>query len=374
MRSNKYFTSFICVFLLLGLDTAVPAQKIKVKQEQGIEVIYNPDKPIKIPGVADTLILEQDLCLGGDVQDEDYILAEIGSIEVDDQENIIVLDRKINCIKIFDKTGQFIRSFGKKGQGPGELELPVRSYLVGDKLTILDLGNNRISFFTLDGECLQEIELGKYRSSRTMADSLGHIYADIVTYGDTIKNELIKFDTNFTPLETIASIEYAAGFRTINMYPESFNFRFLPHDFFVWGLMSRYELNILGPDGKQIRKIIRKYDGFKITTKNKEEEMDRRFGDREIPEGLNFQFPKHFPAFYYFTCDDSGRIFVRTYSRNDQGWIFIDVFDKEGRYFAKFAHPEDELIYFIKKDKMYCLDQEDEEGFPVIRRYRMLWK
>jgi len=85
-------------------------------------------------------------------------------------------------------------------------------------------------------------------------------------------------------------------------------------------------------------------------------------------------WPKYYPIFYYFLCDDEGRIYVRTYERDKQDNIYYDVFDAEGRHFAKFSHPDNELITVIKNKRAYCLIKADEEGIPLIKRYKMEWK
>jgi len=55
------------------------------------------------------------------------------AIQVDDEEDIIVMDGKEKCIKVFDKNGKHLRTFGKSGQGPGEIQSWSRMYLSGGK-------------------------------------------------------------------------------------------------------------------------------------------------------------------------------------------------------------------------------------------------
>jgi len=63
-------------------------------------------------------------------------------VQVDEEENIYVLDSKEIRIKIFDKNGKPLRTCGKKGQGPGEIQTPTRMYLTSEKeILIYDQGN-----------------------------------------------------------------------------------------------------------------------------------------------------------------------------------------------------------------------------------------
>ena len=83
------------------------------------------------------------------------------------------------------------------------------------------------------------------------------------------------------------------------------------------------------------------------------------------------EFPEYYPAFRSLSIDDEGRIFVRTFERDEENSLYYDVFDSEGKYIAKIA-----LKYpptFWKKNMLYCV-QEDEEGLHVVKRYKVTWK
>lgn len=66
---------------------------------------------------------------------------------------IVVLDEYEPFIKVLDRRGHLIRSFGRAGSGPGELERPRWLAVQGDSaLAVVD--RTRISEFTIDGEFL----------------------------------------------------------------------------------------------------------------------------------------------------------------------------------------------------------------------------
>ena len=48
--------------------------------------------------------------------------AEVGQITSDSDGCLFVADSKYFKIFVFDQNGKFIRAFGKKGEGPGELK------------------------------------------------------------------------------------------------------------------------------------------------------------------------------------------------------------------------------------------------------------
>ena len=181
----------ILYFLIL---VAVPlsAQKIKIETKDRVTIVRNPKKPVKVPGAPKSLTLIEDLCIGEPTSEEDYVFADIRAVQVDDEEDIIVLDWKENVIKVFNKNGKHLRTFGKTGQGPGEFQNPSRMYLrAGTDITLMDTRNNRMSYYSKKGECLKEIQMGKNRVFRTIPDSRGYIYGDMMNIEKKLQMELI---------------------------------------------------------------------------------------------------------------------------------------------------------------------------------------
>ncbi len=52
----------------------------------------------------------------------------------------------------------FIHKIGKEGKGPGELSLNGKILVVGDNLLVSDIGSNRISTFSIEGEFLSSMK------------------------------------------------------------------------------------------------------------------------------------------------------------------------------------------------------------------------
>jgi len=367
-----FFMTVLIVFFVLSFP--LQAKEIKIKIENGIQVVYNPKKPAPPPGSPKSLVLTEGLCIGEE-ETEDFIFSEIRTIEVDDEGNIFVLDSKEVCVKVFDKNGKHIRTFGKKGQGPGEMQFPGRMHLFeGKEIMIYDGGNNRLSYYSLKGECLREVSAGKYLFQRAIPDSSGNIIGQVVVYGDKIVYEIKKFDSELNPVLTIATIEREGISNVLNMVNPVISVRLMNNDHIAWGNSPKYEIFIVNPEGKTIRKIIKDYTPVKISEPDKEKMIKDAFGDRGVPPGFKLEFPKNFHPYYYFICDDEGRIYSQTYEKDKKGDLYFDVFNAEGRYIVKFSLPEGELPYIIKKNKMYTYMLESEEVFPVVKRYDMEWK
>jgi len=77
-----------------------------------------------------------------------------------DQAEIFVLDARDHEVKVFSKDGNFRFSFGAKGQGPGEFNVPCDMDILGDKIYIADGGNRRVQVMNKRGEYLSGFNTG----------------------------------------------------------------------------------------------------------------------------------------------------------------------------------------------------------------------
>jgi hypothetical protein len=372
----KKIPAIITIFCFLIISPCLlRAQEVKIKTEDGVQVVYNPNNPVSLPGVPTKIQIRQDLCIGDEEGVEDFIFSQIRSVQVDEEENIYVLDSKEVCVKVFDRNGKHVRTFGKRGQGPGEIQLPSRMHLgAGKEILIYDAGNSRLSYYSLDGKCLREISTGKHFFSRAIPDSKGNIITQLIIPGDKFVNEIKKFGSDLNPIVTIGSIEEEITPYVLDMVSPTLNVRIMKNDNIAWGYSEKYEIFVASPEGKTLRKIVKDYKPVKITEKDKEKLIKDAFGDRGIPPGYKLEFPKNHYPYYFFICGDEGRIYVRTYEIDREGNIKYDVFDPEGRYIANFSLPAIDFLYVVKNNKMYSMVWEDEKGIPVVKRYAVTWK
>jgi hypothetical protein len=77
------------------------------------------------------------------------------SMQVSDEDCLYVYDKGNKRNYIFDSDGNFIKTYGVKGQGPGEAREQSSFFIVDDKILIVDVG--RIHYFRLDGTYLHSI-------------------------------------------------------------------------------------------------------------------------------------------------------------------------------------------------------------------------
>jgi hypothetical protein len=358
----------------------LPAQEIKIKTENGIPVVYNPKEPVAIKGQPTKIILKEDLTIGKDTEDVNYMFSGLQHMQVDEDEYMYAADWKETKIKVYDKNGKHVRSFGRKGQGPGEIGLPFYlGIFQGNKIVVNDQMNGKFIIYSREGELLKEIPMGKYRSiTRFKVDSEGNFYAISRTFDETKTTyELKKFSPALDPLATFASYEIMRTPQVVRAFPPALFVQITRDENLIWLDPLKYELTLMNREGKALRRIIKDCDPVKITEAHEKRLIQQTWGDQGIRPGYKFDIPKHFPPARSFYVDDEDRIYVRSYDYiNKEGNQLdrYDVFDPEGRYIAKFYHPRAETAQAIRKNKFYVRVEEEVYGTDLLRRYSMIWE
>lgn len=82
-------------------------------------------------------------------QEKEIIFRPV-SLAVIQDEKIIIPDLKGSNIKIYDKTGQLIKIWGKKGIGPNEVLGPSYIYYDSSNVAFFDLGQMRVFIYQID--------------------------------------------------------------------------------------------------------------------------------------------------------------------------------------------------------------------------------
>jgi hypothetical protein len=349
--------------------------------EAGVPIVRMPKRPAPPSGGQPALSLRADLVIGREAGDENYMFSQLRSVQVDDQDNIYALDMKEMKVRVFDPAGRHLRTFGKKGKGPGEIDTPLRMEMTpGGRLVIEDFGSGKFVVYSLDGQVLKEIPLGKYQFLiRFKFNTRNEIFADTRVYDETkMVSTLIRFNQDFEPQATLATFEEERPLRVLKPFSPTFSLNLTRQGDLVLTTaeIEKYEFTVMRPDGTPIRRLVKDYDPVKVAGAAKER-LEADYDPKTIPPGYRVELPKYFPALYYSIIDDQDRLFVRTYEsdeRSDGPWDSYDVFDINGRYLTRFALPDREMAFVVRRNKLYCMIQENEEGFPQVKRYDMTWK
>lgn len=150
------------------------------------------DKPAQSGGYGFNAVLS----LGGaEADDESFFYEKVGSIEVDSDAsgNIYVLDNGNTRVQVFDSQGNYLRTIGSEGDGPGELRMP-RALTVNSRgdVALFDIGQGRITVFDTNGEVLRDMLVQGAPNDVCLADN-GFVY---LAYGKRGPAAVQAFDTD----------------------------------------------------------------------------------------------------------------------------------------------------------------------------------
>ena len=92
-------------------------------------------------------------------ESDDVLLIFPTGFQWDEEDNIYVIDQNQSAIIKYTENGEFIKQIGRRGQGPGEFEMPHEFVYDNKMLLIVDQGNRRVQILNSDGKYLSSFKL-----------------------------------------------------------------------------------------------------------------------------------------------------------------------------------------------------------------------
>lgn len=116
----------------------------------GVKTVASPAKGFSAPA---TIKLPELWRLGGDSESEEEFFGVISDIDIDAAGNVYLLDSQLNEAKIYTKDGEYLRSIGREGEGPGEFRIPSSMFFTkDDKVAVIQMMPGKIVQLTKDGQ------------------------------------------------------------------------------------------------------------------------------------------------------------------------------------------------------------------------------
>jgi hypothetical protein len=133
---------------------------------------------------------------------EDYFHRP-SDIEVDLKQALIyIADSGNNRIVVFDLEGNFLRTIGQEGQGPGEFSQPTGLYVDSEsQLAVADYRNNRIQIFDAQGKFLRNINTKENRVADLLV--IDGLYYTVSSFGTSGFNINMGSDAQTQPLVVV---------------------------------------------------------------------------------------------------------------------------------------------------------------------------
>lgn len=377
MKKLIYLILILSLFLSCGQK-----EKVEKIMKDGVEVVINQIEPYIIKGESGTLHLERQFSI--DTEKEEML--EIGLIDIEtfdiDQEGNIFAIRWIsdkNYIFKFDQEGNFIKSFLRFGQGPGEIEHG-GTVLVNPQGEIIakDPSKRKFLIYDRDGNYLREIQTEKNYHPTPLENGKYFIFWGEDT-PEFRKQHVGICNSVFEDVKKLDSFQYPNALNVKSPVNRDRLIYSTSRDRIYIGNSERgYEIQVYDLEGKLLQKIRKEYKAVEVS-----EEFKKAYFDL-FPKGDPFleifYFTKHWPSFRHLFTDDEGRLFVLTHEEGiNPGEYMYDIFNSEGAFIGRISHFNNRELhreaYNAKatKNHLYCL-QVKESGYKELVVYRMKWE
>jgi hypothetical protein len=373
---------------------------VEKRVENGVEVVINHVTPEAVRNLRPPLRLDELFVI--DTENAEIArlgLSDIWGFDVNSAGEIFVFKSPLSqgdFIYKFDLAGRFLSSFGRKGEGPGELQVPIFQKISGNgELTIPDSGKRKMFVFDREGKLLSETPI-KPRL-RPVTDRL-------VTLDNThFLYRRVDFDTT-RPVAKIAYVfsivdrEYSE-IKELDRIPVEDSdivakVRY-PPPFIRWALSGDriylandergYEIRAYNFNGELVRRIRKEGPPIKYPENMKQDVLKNIDTPSLAFLKTKIMFADPAPPLQHLWVDDVGRLYAVTYEQGVRpGEFLIDIFESDGVFMGQmslniqagmdlFARaPRIDSWTVMKDNRLYCL-RETASGYLQLVVYRVTW-
>ena len=372
------------IVLLIGWKSVTnqgpqPSWKGKIVTENGVKVVKNPAEPLYGEFACQ---LEENLSVGGNVNDDNYYFPGGASIAVDQEGNLYVQDVGNIRILEYDKAGKYVKTIGRKGQGPGEFQFPAMVHVDRDgDIWVLDSPTSALKVFSPDGTFKKSIPLRAFIQPQFYVSKEGFIFGIQINYRtpEGPRIAVLKLNPDGSLAETIAQFQgelkpNQKGY-AIHSYSNSLFLCGLNPNAFCYGFSMDYKLFLADGQGKTISIIQKAEKPIPVSGEEKDwikkKGIFMALGVSKEERAEVAVFPPHRPYFGRIVADDTGRIYVsRTPSVLDENKMKVfDVFSVDGIYLYRTQLPFWPEV--IKAGSIYEIRTNKETGDIRIVRHKV---
>ncbi len=110
--------------------------------------------------------------IGVELGDSNYVFGQPAAADFTPSGDIVVMDMQLSEVRVYDAEGGFLRSFGRKGSGPGEFQMAsMLDVAPSGEIVVCDAMGQKLVFFGPDGEYRDALE-GFFPAPPVMIDAL----------------------------------------------------------------------------------------------------------------------------------------------------------------------------------------------------------
>ena len=383
MKKIIFLYPFFLAMTILTFSCQEGKNTQNSKEAEDLHVIVNKNRP---ENPALSLKFEEDLSLTREGWWPSKVL-------VDDEENIYVSQVKGNMIYKFDSKGnEILKKEFPKGQGPGEFTSMAPRFSSDGRFFIYDRRQLRLTIMNSNYEIQNTLKFNEYRWVFHL-DSEANMYFWVVKFLPRTKDAnrvvLTKFSLSgeiiHEVFEYIWSIYAVDGKRIEHKHP-----LYKPYGMYkldsrnnvFYAMSCTYEINVISPEGKKIKKIVKKGQSRKITDKEIKKAMSF-FPFASKPSNM-IAIPEFMPYIADFFIMENTYILVITFEDDfDKRTLAGDLFDENGIFQARVEVPKYYRWFdlmgpgnsnaLVKGNHFYTIEADETEENFYVKRYKIIW-
>ncbi len=310
----------------------------------------------------------------------------IASIAVDERGRILVLESQAAELRVFNASGQHVRTIGRQGGGPGEFGQPLRVDVGPDGNTwVMDPQNARLSVFDSAGAYLRGIRYGggfMVFPWHGGFDAQGRYYAPVPRFEPEFSVSLGRFDSDLAPIDTIdlprdpkeresfSIAEEGRGIRAGIPFQGRQSWERGP-DNTLWTLQTdEYHLFQMSFDGDTLLRVSRRFEPLDVTAEDRAEAVEQLkwFTDQGGEIDVS-RFPSEKPPTRFFFVDDEGNVWVAL-ETSDEDRQPVEVFGADGRFLGGVVLPfrlQNTPGPILREGSLYAVIQDALDVQYVVR-------
>ena len=377
----------LCFLVGISLLVSCGGRRTQVDKimEEGVEVVLNHLEPYVLKGEASHLRLVEETRIDFEKDEfSDIGLKEPDIVEADSNGNIFVIEKFPDSeyfIYKFSPDGRFIMKFGRKGQGPGEVQ-GIVDLLFGKngRLAITDPDVNKVVEFDTEGRLVKETKLAPGLFDvlpLPNGNFLGRRFPK--NDSDPVGMYLSLLDPDFKEIKLIDFYDMS-GFAPGKKFPGfivHFYWRVAGDRIYVGNGSRGYEIRVWDLDGNLLRKFRKEFNPVAYP------EEFRLQTEKIIAAGnKNLFVAETMPPTNSFFIDDAGRLFVMTYEHGARQDEYIhDVFNSDGVLIARVPLGKYGILgRALNRQRATATNGRfyrlwfKESGYPELIVYRMVWE
>ena len=175
----------VCAIMVVvgcGGEESSGAPEVQVTDSAGVTIVTSPPADMVYARLAEGPILSLGTLEGAD----ELMFGRIASIARDGDDNLIVADNGAGEIRVFDPGGSHLRTFGRKGEGPGEFQVLSGTWPGADGTVVaLDRRLGRITRFDAAGSLVGTAEFAASGGALNMRGLAGQeiVLSQVMDFG-----------------------------------------------------------------------------------------------------------------------------------------------------------------------------------------------